>query len=444
MKLKLFTQAMLKSIRKKIIVCLIPIVTLTLLLSACKKDKLVVSANQDGIAFTAEIGPVNIQKFDSYCNELLVKLYWTVGQPIDKYYALPEVGIVRIYISETGTDVNYRQIYEVKHGGSDSTTIYNLQSNTVYYFRLATFTSSDSLIGISRPLMTILSKNPDEYFSIPIDQKELPLYYSNLAWSPDGKNLALVKTDESSNPNIFIFNLNDYTFQQVTFFNTENYRVLSLSYSPDGSKIAYCYTPSRTIANIDYRIWILNLNNLSVNPVTSGRVDADPVWLTEEKIVFTKGTYQAPNIPEFYLLNLKNGLEMEITNDQSIYKYSPSISPSKNLIAYSGYSNNWRSIFLISPEGENNRQLTEDTYWNDLHPSWANDEQTLYFTSNRSGHYEVWSINIFNKQYRQLTNGLKRGCEHFYGHVDPTNRFIAILENKFNTNYTFKILRLNN
>ncbi len=421
------------------------VISITLLFFvSCQKDNDILSVDDTYNSFDITKGPVNIQQFDSYSNENQVNLYWTTGRPI--YYPSiplsPKVGSVSLYISDTSPDENFVKIHESDQVGEDSTVVTGLSPNMIYYFRIATFTETDSLIGVSRPLMTTLAQELNDYYSLLVSVKESALYSTKLSWSPNGNSIAFVGKDNSGYPNILELDVNSFSIKQLTDYTSTENRLMSIAYSPNGDKIAYCYSPSQTSGETNYRIWVLNTTNLQKEVVTTGRVDADPTWLSNESVIFCRGTHGPPNIPELYLVNLQNGLEEGITQDQNIRKYTPSVLTTDSLIIYSGeiLENDKRAIYQTTISVGTNIPLTETEYWRDLQPTWSNDKMKIYFTSDRSGHYEIWAIDLIGKNYTQITHGLKKGVDRFYGAVDPNNKFIAIMERDASWNHVLKIL----
>jgi Tol biopolymer transport system component len=148
--------------------------------------------------------------------------------------------------------------------------------------------------------------------------------------------------------------------------------------------------------------------------------------------VFVKGTPGPPNIPELYRVDLAdNNRETAITNDQAWRKYTPVVNAASNLIVYSGevVEPPWsRYLFGLPLSGGIPQPLTMNKYWLDIHPSWSPDGRTVYFTSSRSGHFEIWSIDIQTRRMKQITRSQRRGFDRFYGRESPDGMKLALLE----------------
>ena len=74
-------------------------------------------------------------------------------------------------------------------------------------------------------------------------------------------------------------------------------------------------------------------------------------------------------------------------------------------IAFACYINQIDQICLMNADGSGRRQLT-DSPTTAFYPSLSPDGQTVYFASNQSGTFEIYSIDINGNGLKQLTNGI--------------------------------------
>ena len=75
----------------------------------------------------------------------------------------------------------------------------------------------------------------------------------------------------------------------------------------------------------------------------------------------------------------------------------PAISPDGKQVAFTALGDLW-----IMPVGGAARRLTNDAY-RDRHPRWSPDGARILFYSNRSGRYELWTIDVATGGLQQLT-----------------------------------------
>ena len=98
-------------------------------------------------------------------------------------------------------------------------------------------------------------------------------------------------------------------------------------------------------------------------------------------------------------------------------------SPDGREIAFDAAEKSNLDIYLIREDGANRRRLTT-TASADWQPWWSRNGQWIYFTSDRTGRYEVWRMGVNGADQRQIThNGGFEPME------SPDGRFLYYLEN---------------
>jgi Tol biopolymer transport system component len=80
----------------------------------------------------------------------------------------------------------------------------------------------------------------------------------------------------------------------------------------------------------------------------------------------------------------------------------PRWSPDGRKIIFNSVLRGQTSIFVIPSDGGTPRPLTDQTSEN-LNPSWSHDGNWIYFTSNRSGDWQIWKMTNQGEQAFQLT-----------------------------------------
>lgn len=376
--------------------------------------------------------------FDSYSGDMHVNVHWKTGprQVYDTFFENPnypdtdtaEVKKVELMISDEGPTSGFTRVQQTEKIGEDSLRIDNLTNNKIYYFRLVTYDERDHLIGVSAPLMTSPGAKLVEVAQIPADQADPPEYLNVMDWSSDGAEIAYIRATIGSESDIYMFNIQSNESRQITNFS-ESHRLMGVNFQPNGSGLLYNFSPSRTFGSIDYRVWHLPApyNPSAAYPLTAGRVDGDGVWLSDSQIIYTKGTYWSPNIPVIYQLQLGGGdVGNALIHEEGLYQYHPAISDDGTIIAFTGRSSDISAIYVTHlPEASDLAIVVKNKYdWDNILPKWLpNANDALLFSSSRSGHFELWRLDIATSTFKQVTRS-KRGKEVIGGVADPTGKYL--------------------
>lgn len=390
-------------------------------------------------------GSTSVRVVDTRAGDGMVAVYWSSGRPrsiglvVDPPTPPPPVARARLFVSDRGPEEGFRPVAERADSGLDSTFVGPLINGVTYYFRAVVYDSTETAFEMSRPTMTTPGAVTKPAVRVAAPQVDEPLWLSNLSWSPDGRRLALIKAASEGRPDIFVFEVEGRRYRPVTSFAASggSYRIMSVDWSPDGQSLAFGYTASATYGQIDYRVWQVNVDGTGLRALSSGRVDSDGAWVTDGELFFTKGTYVAPgssdvrNVPEVYRLQVGPPVrETALTSGDTLHKYHLAYSPLKDQIVFSGGASG-RSLYRVSREGGTVERLTDEwspAYLGDIHPAWTPDAGAIFFASNRSGHYEVWSLDVASGAISQVTRGLDPGVERFAPRVSRDGAWLAFLE----------------
>ena len=412
----------------------------------CDGVTLVAPSREVGGLEAPNLGPVSVAITDTRAGDGMVAVYWTSGKPssadlfVEPSPLPPPVALTRLFVSDEGPEQGFRLVTERSDSGSDTTLVGPLTNGVTYYFRAAVYGSAGALFGLSRPAMTTPGVITEPSLRVSAPQADEPLWLSNLSWAPDGQRLAVIKAaGGEGKADLFVFHRDNRDFQPVTSFSRSggSYRLMSVDWSPDGQSLAFGYTTSATYSETDYRIWQVSVNGSGTRSLSSGRVDDAGVWVAAGELVFTKGSYVKPgtsdgqNAPGVYRLQVgPPAVETAITSGDTLHKYHLSYSPRTDQIVFSGGASG-RSLYLVPRTGGGVERLTDrwaPPFLGDIHPAWTPNAQAILFASNRSGHYEIWSLDVASGKIRQLTRGLDPGVERFAPRPSPDGAWLAFLE----------------
>jgi Tol biopolymer transport system component len=182
----------------------------------------------------------------------------------------------------------------------------------------------------------------------------------------------------------------------------------SVAWSPDSRQIAFvAFSKGRNeliIVNDKGRIQQeLELNGLNGF--------SNPTWSPDGKTIVVSGWVDAQT--DLYAYDLQSKTLKQLTNDR-FSDLSPSYSPDGKWIVFAtdklsienktiqhDYSHN---IALYNVSTGNVQVMNFFENANNLDPVFANDNQTVYFVSDRDGFRNLYSYNVSSEQLSQLTN----------------------------------------
>ena len=170
------------------------------------------------------------------------------------------------------------------------------------------------------------------------------------------------------------------------------------SFSPDGTKLVYSKIVESTFT--DYAdLFLYDLVKRKEVRLTTKFRAFSPVFWGEKKVLF---------------LSRKEGreglwaLELPFGSASLVYVFDPSFHPvsiaiSDHLLAISGWNRGYLDIALFDLENQTFRFLFEDRF-GDLYPTFSPAGDFLYFTSDRSGTYDLYAYSLGEGTLFRLTD----------------------------------------
>ncbi len=214
------------------------------------------------------------------------------------------------------------------------------------------------------------------------------------AWAPDSRRI-LFSTHTNNRLCIYLFDLVKKEITAISSFNGLNF---APCWSPDASKICLSLTKDGNA-----EIYILDLASKNLNRLTYNRaIDTSPAFSPNSReIAFVS---DRTGNPQVYVMDIHGGNLRRLTFHGN-YNTSPAWSPRGDIIAYvSREADNSQQIYVTDPYDFSPVRLTYDG--NNEEPSWSPDGLHIVFTSNRTGIYELFTMNWDGSRERKLTDGL--------------------------------------
>ena len=372
-----------------------------------------------------------IAGFDTFADDDTVRVTWNAGNlpqsDDDGRPPAPDVVKIVLSISEDpqGGFVPY---LEQTTTGVDTAYVTGLTSGKSYFFRLQTFAKMGLPIDQSRtletqvaPVRTDLSKFGD----VDLDGGR---YHPPLAWTADGNSILFIETENYDDSRLVSHDLRTGEDRALTASPGE--QLFAPACAPDAEQVAFCRS---TRHNIPYEVCVLDLSSGVVRSITDGPVDSDPAWATGGKLYFCRGTSGEPNVPQIHSIETNDSTSVAgvLINDQ--YKYGLNLSPQEDRIAYSAYSRGsgdiaHKNLYAVTLSTGHVTRLLPESSSDNIAPAWSADGANIFFASDRSGHYEAWSLDVASGRLTRRGGGLPPGTECWAARPSPDGSRLALFE----------------
>jgi len=121
----------------------------------------------------------------------------------------------------------------------------------------------------------------------------------------------------------------------------------------------------------------------------------------DAKIIFTVDD-------DIFVMNDDGSRRRRLTQNTTTFDRYPRWSPDGTKIAFTRYMDKTKSqtsgeLFLMNADGTDPQRLTHNNV-SDIIPSWSPDGTQIAFTSSRSGHWEVYIIDVATRGVTQITS----------------------------------------
>lgn len=226
--------------------------------------------------------------------------------------------------------------------------------------------------------------------------------YAGLAWSKDGRHVIFPDRPSSQAPSaLFSVSVDTLAVHRLTSPPKDWDGDWTPVVSPEGSKIAFVRGPESAARDV----YVMNESG-SGEPVRlthSNRLIVGLTWTRDGKyLVFSSnrdGSFGLWKVP------VSGGAPQRL-NVGGENSYSPAISPSGNMLAYSHGTGTW-DIVRVDLKSSAKKILTDQILSSneqDAAPQFSPDSKRIAFQSWRSGEQEIWTCAADGSSPAQLTS----------------------------------------
>ena len=232
--------------------------------------------------------------------------------------------------------------------------------------------------------LTLYTTNPEFNEALSVSQAILGI--SPIAWTADGQSLAFFSTDAALEALIYVFNLADSKPVVLNPFPKQRDQILSLTWSPDGSKLLF--TNAGAYRNSVPALYLIGRDGSGLTDLAHRATMGDSSWSPDgQKIAFCQGEY-----PDNYQVIMNpDGTDRIDFREKSYSGCYPIFSPSGDYVLFDqvekindGYVNTMYSYALKSQE---HLKLFSEDYgpWVSVgfSPAWSPDGRWIGFISQK-------------------------------------------------------------
>ncbi len=187
-----------------------------------------------------------------------------------------------------------------------------------------------------------------------------------------------------------------------------------VAWRPDGKALAVVRTHAVRVYNRFDDVYLYDLAARSLRPLTRDARATDPAFSADgERVYVVQNALQDTRVARVsadqrllpVLGNPDFGAPREDQAPRPIHLAGPAPSPDGRLLAVSAWRDGLRDLWLTTADGAPVARLTADAAI-DRDPAWSADGAWLYFSSDRGGKPDIYALEVATRDLWRVTNVL--------------------------------------
>jgi Tol biopolymer transport system component len=239
--------------------------------------------------------------------------------------------------------------------------------------------------------------------------------YVNISpvFSPDGKSIAYAVSNEDEFPGIYIMKADgtgDRKLVENTTSSTSSGE--SIAWSPDGSGVYYTKIDVIRNTGVYTDIYFYDMNRNREMRITDGLRARDPFPSPDgRKLIFITNKLGMTRLASLDITTAKDHAVREadvtwLSEETAVQYETPRYSPDGTLIVTGVWQpGGYKDIWVLDSRGNRIEELMHDRAI-DGNATWSPDGKVIYFSSDRTGIFNLYAFERATKKIYQITNVL--------------------------------------
>ena len=216
-------------------------------------------------------------------------------------------------------------------------------------------------------------------------------------WSPNGEKIVWSCSDPVDGPGIFVTEGLNGTPE----LSLKGAFARDFAWRKDSKAVFYSSSHIVNRFNLFDDVWFHKLGKESATAVTSGSRARQPTLSPDGEVLIAVTNKVQQN--QLVRLTVDKELKPLTEHTDHTQLSSPRFSPDGRHLALSLWRDGQRDIWIYTADGTPLRRVTQDLAI-DGDPAWSADGRLLYFTSDRSGIFNIYAVDLETERLWQVTN----------------------------------------